>query len=58
MEIKFYTHACFSISDNRTVLLNDPYLFGTAFNDGWDLIYEINNFKFDDNKDIFIARIE
>ena len=54
MEIKFYTHACFSISDNRTVLLNDPYLFGTAFNDGWDLIYEINNFKFDDNKDYFI----
>lgn len=54
MEIKFYTHACFSISNNSTVLLSDPYLFGTAFNDGWDLIYEINNFKFDENRNHFI----
>ena len=54
MEIKFYSHACFSISNKDTVLLNDPYLFGTAFNEGWDLIYEIKNFKFDINKKNFI----
>ena len=54
MEIKFYTHACFSISNKSSLLLNDPYLFGTAFNDGWDLIYEINNYKFEDQKNTFI----
>ena len=41
MNIEFLSHACFSIESNNTVLLNDPYLYGTAFNDGWDLI--INN---------------
>lgn len=54
MKIKFYSHACFTISNQSTVLLNDPYLFGTAFNDGWDLIYEVKDFEFDIKKKNFI----
>ncbi len=38
MFIQFYSHACFSIETDQIILLNDPYLCGTAFNDGWDLI--------------------
>jgi len=40
MNIQFYTHACFSVENKDTILLNDPYLNGTAFNDGWDLIVD------------------
>lgn len=45
MNIKFYTHACFSVENEEAILLNDPYLSGTAFNDGWDLI--VNDVVFD-----------
>ena len=45
MNIQFYNHACFSIENDSAILLNDPYLSGTAFNDGWDLI--INDIVFD-----------
>ena len=30
----------FSIENQNIVLLNDPYLSGTAFNNGWDLILD------------------
>ena len=40
MNIQFYTHACFSVENEDVILLNDPYLNGTAFNDGWDLIVD------------------
>ncbi|MDC0993288.1 MBL fold metallo-hydrolase [Alphaproteobacteria bacterium] len=45
MNIQFYTHACFSIENEEIILLNDPYLSGTAFNDGWDLI--VDDVEFD-----------
>jgi hypothetical protein len=45
MNIQFYTHACFSVENEDAILLNDPYLNGTAFNDGWDLI--VDNVVFD-----------
>jgi hypothetical protein len=54
MDIKFLNHSCFSIESNNTVLLNDPYLYGTAFNDGWDLIINDTNFSFDIKKNNFI----
>ena len=54
MNIEFLSHACFSIECNNTVLLNDPYLYGTAFNDGWDLIIEDTRFIFDEKKNNFI----
>ena len=38
MNIQFFTHACFTVEDEEVMLLSDPYLSGTAFNDGWDLI--------------------
>ena len=54
MKIKFYNHACFSIENDQSILLNDPYLCGTAFNDGWDLIVNDIEFNFDTKKKIFI----
>ena len=54
INIQFYTHACFSVENEKIILLNDPYLSGTAFNDGWDLI--VNNIEFDrfSEKQLFI----
>jgi UDP-MurNAc hydroxylase len=37
--IRFFNHACYSVSNTRSTLISDPYLFGTAFNEGWDLIW-------------------
>jgi UDP-MurNAc hydroxylase len=45
MNIQFFSHACFSIETDEALLLSDPYLSGTAFNDGWDLI--VNDVVFD-----------
>ena len=50
MKIKFFNHACFSIENDQVILLNDPYLSGTAFNDGWDLIVNDIEFNFDTKK--------
>tara|TARA_B100000427_G_scaffold41503_1_gene30163 strand:+ start:274 stop:1593 length:1320 start_codon:yes stop_codon:yes gene_type:complete len=54
MKIQFFNHACFSIENENTLLLSDPYLSGTAFNDGWDLI--VNDVIFDrfSEKKLFI----
>ena len=54
MKIQFFNHACFSIENQNIVLLNDPYLSGTAFNNGWDLILDNINFKFDLSKKNYI----
>jgi len=54
MKIKFFNHACFSVENYGEVLLCDPYLNGTAFNDGWDLIVEDVLFEFDYKKNNFI----
>jgi glyoxylase-like metal-dependent hydrolase (beta-lactamase superfamily II) len=37
--IRFFNHACYSVSNTRWTLISDPYFFGTAFNEGWDLIW-------------------
>ncbi len=54
MNIMFFTHSCFSVENENAIILNDPYLSGTAFNDGWDLI--VNDVVFDrfSEKSLFI----
>lgn len=54
MNIQFYTHACFSVENEETILLNDPYLSGTAFNDGWDLILDDVEFSRIAEKPLYI----
>ena len=54
MNIQFYNHACFSVEDNKAILLSDPYLNGTSFNDGWDLIVNDVVFKRFSEKRLFI----
>ena len=54
MKITFLNHACFLIEHRETVLINDPYLKGTAFNDGWDLIINDIDFEFSKDKKYFI----
>ena len=54
MNIQFYSHACFSIENEDAILLNDPYLSGTAFNDGWDLIVDDVIFDRFTEKKLFI----
>jgi hypothetical protein len=54
MNIQFYTHACFSVENEDAILLNDPYLNGTAFNDGWDLIEDNVVFDRFTEKKLFI----
>lgn len=54
MKIQFFSHACFSIESENAILLNDPYLSGTAFNDGWDLIEDKIFFDRFDEKKLFI----
>lgn len=47
--IKFVNHASVIINDEKISLLSDPWYSGTAFHDGWSLIYEN---KEDDIKNI------
>ena len=54
MKIQFFNPACFSIEYKDNLLLYDPYLNGTAFNNGWDLILEDINVRFDLTKKNFI----
>jgi hypothetical protein len=44
--IFFLNHASFIIEHNKIKVLNDPYLFGSAFNDGWNLLKEFNHSEF------------
>ena len=43
--ITFLNHASFIIHFNDTKLLVDPYLFGSAFNNGWNLLTEADHTK-------------
>ncbi len=52
MNVKFYKHTCFSIENEKVIVLNDPYLKGTAFNDGWDLIKYVLEQNKEKNKNI------
>lgn len=38
VEFRFNNHSSFSIAYGGAVLLADPWFFGSAFNDGWDLL--------------------
>ena len=42
--IEFVTHASFILNFNSVKIMNDPWLFGNAFNDGWRLICD---YRFD-----------
>ncbi len=44
MTIRFINHASFLLEFNGTRIINDPWLFGSAFNNGWDLICD---YRFD-----------
>ena len=37
-EIEWVNHASFIVRSGGTTLMCDPWLFGTAFNDGWELL--------------------
>ena len=54
MKIQFFSHACFSVESDEAILLNDPYLQGTAFNNGWDLIVDNAVFEKFIEKKLFI----
>lgn len=38
MKIRFVNHACFIIEHNGVSMINDPWLEGRVFNNGWDFI--------------------
>ena len=43
LKIIFLNHASFIIQYNNTKILVDPYLFGEAFNNGWNLLKEFDH---------------
>ena len=43
MKITFLNHASFIIETNKFKICIDPYLFGSAFNNGWNLLSEENH---------------
>lgn len=47
--IIFLNHASFIIYFNKIRILVDPYLFGSAFNNGWNLLTEVDHTKQIDN---------
>ena len=54
MTVTFFNHACFRLSDDKITILCDPYLSGSSFNDGWDLIVEGVCVDFDFRKKNYI----
>lgn len=46
-ELQFINHASVLISNKGIGLLSDPWYEGSAFNNGWKLIYENNNNEID-----------
>ena len=43
--IEFVNHASVLITYEKIGILSDPWYKGTAFHDGWRLIYELDNNK-------------
>jgi UDP-MurNAc hydroxylase len=37
-KLTFFNHACFAVETSNTVLLMDPWVEGSAFNTGWQLL--------------------
>src|SRR5437762_1742488 len=38
MKIRFVNHACFILEHEDVTIINDPWLEGRVFNNGWDFI--------------------
>jgi len=38
MKIRFVNHACFILDHDGVTIINDPWLEGRVFNNGWDFI--------------------
>ena len=56
LKIIFLNHASFIIQFKNTKVLVDPYLFGEAFNNGWNLLKEFNHAnQLDDITHIFYS---
>lgn len=51
MKIEWVNHASYIFQYKNSRIIADPWLFGSSFNDGWDLLVE-TQFKVDDFKDI------
>ena len=51
MKIEWVNHASYIFQYKNTRIIADPWLFGSAFNDGWDLLVE-TQFKVEAFKDI------
>ena len=49
--LRFLNHSCMELATSNTTILCDPWFCGTAFSDGWSLLYDkshdINNLVFD-----------
>ena len=57
VSIEFVNHASFILEFNRLRVINDPWFFGSAFNDGWGLLcdYEFDLERFKDIDYIWIS---
>ena len=57
VNIEFVNHASFILEYNGTRIINDPWLFGSAFNDGWDLIcdYEFDVGRFGELQYVWVS---
>ena len=42
--IRFLNHASFLVSSSQSVLACDPWLTGSAFNNGWDLVWPMDSY--------------
>ena len=51
LRIRWVNHASYVLTARDVHLITDPWLFGSAFNNGWDLISE-TKFALDDFRDI------
>ncbi|MDP6878592.1 MAG: MBL fold metallo-hydrolase [Candidatus Marinimicrobia bacterium] len=51
MKIEWINHASYVFQYKSSRIIADPWLFGSAFNDGWDLLVD-TQFKVEDFKDI------
>jgi UDP-MurNAc hydroxylase len=55
MKVRFVSHASFSVENQGTVLLCDPWLFGKAFNHGWSLLSPAARVKWDEVDYVWIS---
>ena len=44
-KLTFLNHSSFIIECDGYKVLVDPYIFGSAFNNGWNLLKEVNHDK-------------